>query len=164
MEEILNEKESLEKIKNFANLIKKDILSVEQSTLNQLNDPIVIGVLLFKLLEERENTNRLLKTLLQKIEILEQKIDKKTLADSKEIEKESEEKISNDLDMDLLPEQDQKIIQLIQERGKVCAADIKLHFNYKGENAASARLNRLFSLGILKKINVGKKVYFLLNK
>ncbi|MCX8166260.1 MAG: hypothetical protein N3E37_00190 [Candidatus Micrarchaeota archaeon] len=152
--------ESINKIKNFADSVKTELLQIDNNTLKEFNDPLFIGILLFKLLEERENTNRLLKTLLQKIEQLERKIDK---TDSQGINLESvQEKL--ELNLDLLPEQDQKIIELIKLRGKVCAAEIKEEFNYKGENAASARLNRLFALGYLKKTNVGKKVYFLLNE
>ena len=107
------------------------------------NDPVMLGVLLSKLIEERENTNRLLKTLVQKIE----RIEKGVTANVKETE-------------GMLPEIDAGIMAFIRERGKATAEDVRLKFNYKGSNAASARLNRLYSLGIVRKSQVGKKVYF----
>jgi hypothetical protein len=41
-----------------------------------------------------------------------------------------------------------------------CAEDIKKHMSYKGKNAASARLNRLFKEGLLDRYQLGHKVYY----
>ncbi|MEM3422218.1 MAG: hypothetical protein QXF35_00115 [Candidatus Bilamarchaeaceae archaeon] len=122
--------------------IERDI----QANLDKFRDPIILGELVYKLLEERENTNRILKNLLAKIEALEQKLE------SKEI---NEEEL-------LVPEIDEKIIEFVKQRQRVTAEDVRVQFGYKGKNAASSRLNRLCDMGILKKKQVGKKVFFFL--
>ncbi len=42
------------------------------------------------------------------------------------------------------------------------AEDVRKYMNYKGRNAASARLNMLHRKGELKKIKSGRKIYFML--
>jgi len=42
----------------------------------------------------------------------------------------------------------------------VCADDIQQEFKYKGRNAASARLSKLFGRSILEKEYVGRKVFY----
>lgn len=62
-----------------------------------------------------------------------------------------------------LAEADAKIISYIQIREMVCADDVKSLMNYRGRNAASARLNNLYRLygGILlKRFQIGHKVYY----
>ena len=55
---------------------------------------------------------------------------------------------------------DKRIIQTIQVLGYACADDIKRELNYKGRNAASQRLNKLFKMGILERHQLGRKVYY----
>lgn len=55
---------------------------------------------------------------------------------------------------------DAKIIEYIQVKGMACADDIKLHMNYKGRNAACARLNNLHKRGVLHRYQLGHKVYY----
>ncbi|MFN3909844.1 MAG: hypothetical protein ACK4J0_01250 [Candidatus Anstonellaceae archaeon] len=55
---------------------------------------------------------------------------------------------------------DEEILQIIRQRGAVCAQDIQKELSYKGQNAASARLARLASLNILKKHQAGRRVYY----
>lgn len=57
---------------------------------------------------------------------------------------------------------DAKIVQFIQlsHSGMACAEDLRDKMGYKGKNAASSRLNRLFKLGILERHQIGKKVYY----
>lgn len=151
-----NIKSFRESVKQFAIAFKNEF-NIDEQMKEQLKDPVILGTLIYKLLEERENTNRVLKNLLQKIESLEQKLG------ARQDLLESEEK-KPELDLEMLPEQDRKIIELIKTRVKVCAVEVKEAMGYKGENAASSRLNRLFNLGLLKKAQVGKKVYYMLAK
>ena len=55
---------------------------------------------------------------------------------------------------------DRQIVQTVQVKGMVCADDIKEVMKYKGRNAASAHLNRLYRAGILHRYQLGRKVYF----
>jgi len=123
----------------FAKEIKSDL----ESNMEKFRDPVVLGELVFRLLEERENTNRLLKNILLKLEALEH-------ASSTQMPAEEP----------LLPEIDEQIVGFVKQSGKVTSEEVRSKFNYKGKNAASARLNRLCNMGILQKRQVGKKVFF----
>ncbi len=59
-----------------------------------------------------------------------------------------------------ISELDKRIIQHIQIVGMACAGDIKKHMNYKGANAASARLNKLYRQGIIERYQLGHKVFY----
>ncbi len=102
-------------------------------------DNATIVLLLTTLIEERRRTNKLLEEILQLLK---------------------QEKGENVED---LAEQDEKILELIRERGYVTAEDVKEALGYRGLNGASARLNNLHKRGILRKIRKGKKVYFTLS-
>ena len=123
--------------------VKEDLAQ----NLAKFNDPVVLGELTYRLLEERENTNRLLKTLLGRIEALEGALGK-----AKEKKAEAP----------LLPKVDAGIVEFIKE-GPKTAEDVRKKFGYKGKNAACARLNRLHDWGVVVKRHVGKEVYFTLS-
>ncbi len=55
---------------------------------------------------------------------------------------------------------DAEIIKCIQIKGMACADDIKKAMNYKGRNAASMHLNRLYKMGIIERYQLGRKVYY----
>ena len=133
--------EKLYKSSAFAHELQSD-LSVH---MDKFKDPLVLGELVYKLLEERENTNRILKNLLAKFEALETRL---VGVDATPTEP-------------LLAEVDEEILRFVRSKGKATAEDVRAHFNYKGTNAASARLNRLFDRNILVKHQAGRKTYFL---
>lgn len=55
---------------------------------------------------------------------------------------------------------DAQIMQIIQIRGLTTADDIRKQMNYKGRNAASARLNKLYKQGLLERYQLGHKVFY----
>ncbi len=55
---------------------------------------------------------------------------------------------------------DARIMQIIQVSGMACADDIRKQMSYRGRNAASARLNRLYKIGLLERYQLGHKVYY----
>jgi hypothetical protein len=55
---------------------------------------------------------------------------------------------------------DAKILQIVQLKNIACAEDVKQALGYKGRNAASARLNRLYQQGLLERHQLGHKVYY----
>jgi sugar-specific transcriptional regulator TrmB len=55
---------------------------------------------------------------------------------------------------------DERILQYIQVKGMACADDIKSIMNYKGRNAACARLTELYKRGALQRYQLGHKVYY----
>ncbi|HNT60922.1 MAG TPA: hypothetical protein PKJ97_03020 [Candidatus Bilamarchaeaceae archaeon] len=123
--------------------LREKISSDIQQHAEKFKDPVVLGELVYQLIEERENTNRILKTLLARLDSLEQR-----LAGGKGEEA-------------LIPETDEKIMEFVRSRGKATAEEVQAEFGYKGKNGASSRLNRLGSLGLLSKRQVGRKVFFL---
>ena len=132
--------------KPIDNAFTKEIRSDLEQNIERFRDPVVLGEMVYRLLEERENTNRLLRNILQKLEQLEAK-----MAGGMPMVAE---------EAPLLPEIDDQILRFVKESGKVTAEDVRVKFNYRGKNAASARLNRLFELNLLHKQQVGKKVFF----
>lgn len=102
---------------------------------------LLVGTL-YNLTKEREKTNQLLEDILQRVKKLEGST-------------KSDEKV-------LLSKVDEDILSYVRKFGKVCASDIQKNLNYRGKNAASSRLNRLYSKGILEKGQAGRTVYYLL--
>ncbi len=124
----------------FAHEIQKDL----ETNMAKFRDPVVLGELVYRLLEERENTNRLLKNILAKLDVLQARGNT----------------VQNPLTAPLLPEVDEGIMAFIREKGRCTAEDVRAKFGYKGKNAACARLNRLCDMNLLQKAQVGKKVFF----
>lgn len=112
-------------------------------------DPVVLGALMSKLNEERSSTNLILKELNAKLDRIESRLSA--------LEGQSAQKTSA---APMVAEVDSDILDFIRSQGKACSEDVQSQFQYKGKNAASARLNHLFRLGLLDKHQVGKKVYF----
>jgi len=111
----------------------------------------LLQIILFGQQELNAKLDRLL-SLEGKIKELEAKIDGKvSLAAPKHATR----------DAVLLPEIDEGIIGYALKKGKVCAEQVQMKFKYKGSNAASSRLNRLVKEGLLRKVQVGRKVFFL---
>lgn len=124
--------------------IREQIGKDVAENLEKFKDPVVLGELVYALKDERENTNRILKTLLAKIEALELLLAEKDQAHT---------------EARLLPEVDEAIVSFLKE-GPKTAEDVRAKFGYKGKNAASARLNRLHDSGVVVKKHAGKKVFF----
>jgi len=134
------------KYKPIDNAFIREIRSDLEQTMDKFKDPMILGEMLYRLLEERENTNRLLKNILQKLETVEARIGQGTSI--KETQK------------SILPTIDENILIFVKTSGKASAEEVRAKFKYKGKNAASARLNRLCDMGLLEKQQAGKKVYF----
>ena len=139
--------DNLYKSSGFRNELREDL----EKNMDKFKDPVILGELVYRLLEERENTNRILKNLMVKIEGLENKL----------VERETKKNVTSFLPEPLLPEIDEEILEFVKKEGKVTAEIVREKFNYKGTNAASSRMNRLYNLGLLEKRQVGKKVYFI---
>ena len=128
----------------FKELGLADLMDIQEKT----QDPLVLSVLVFKLLEERKETNKILKDIQEKYDKLQFSLSQK-------------ESVSN-LDTKMLSETDDKIISYIREKKRADAEEIKEAFGYKGTNAASQRLNNLVKDKYLQKITAGRKVYFII--
>lgn len=136
-------------------------LSPQFSELNDLEEitkhadnPKVLAALMYKVVQERERTNKLL-------ESINDKYDHIMLALKTGHNETTQENAGQQSKFEVLPEQDQLILKTIEERGGCSAKDIKVMLNYKGLNAACQRLNKLYKEGHLKKVQSGRKVLYL---
>ena len=147
--DIAKERELLEKISpKFAeeSLSINEILSIS-------DDPKVIAALLFKLVQEREKTNKMLENINDKYDQIMFELKTKVM------QKEPVE--DKKMQFEVLPEQDQIILEFAEKQGGCGANDIQAIMHYKGLNAASQRLNKLYKEGFLKKVQSGRKVLYL---
>ena len=135
--------------------IKREALSMAE----KLNDPVILGALMYRTVNERENANRLLKSILEKIDAKFAQMDERIGRLEEKVGKESAgmEMAGEEI---LLPKQDEDILGLVRRKGHVCAEEVRKEFGYKGPNAASARLSKLYQMGLLQKQQVGRRVYY----
>lgn len=117
-----------------------------EANMQKFSDPVVLGELMFKVLEERENTNRILKNILAKLDTMSAPRPMQGAAAM--------------MAEPMLPEVDERIMAFAKQKGKITAEDVQVQFNYKGKNGACARLNRLYEMSLLSKKQVGKKIFF----
>ncbi|MDD3159780.1 MAG: hypothetical protein PHQ98_02325 [Candidatus ainarchaeum sp.] len=126
-----------------------ELTSNLEEIIDASHNPAFLGILLYKLVKEKEQTNKIISSLEKRLTNLEQLVSSSSNSHTKEEE--------------LLAEPDQHIMQLVAETGQVCASEVKERLSYKNSNAASQRLNKLMREGHLKRLRSGKKVYFILN-
>lgn len=148
-----NASEEGEENELVAKEVKEEVDAVMREVKNKvdkLSDPLVQASLMYTVRRERENTNLILKNIYARLEQLEEKIRKLAETSAGRIEAPM-----------LLSEVDEQIIAFVKVKRKACAEEVQKQFKYKGRNAASARLNALFTQGMLEKAQVGRKVYYL---
>jgi len=143
-QQLLTDLNAVQRISPEFNDLSTDI----QEVMKESSNPAFLAALLFKLTKEREETNKILKSLEMKFS----KIQELLLENSSNSHTQIEENI--------LPEQDQHIMQLVDEIGQVSANDVMTRLAYKKSNAASQRLSRLVREGHLKRIRSGRTVLF----
>ena len=156
--------------------LRNEIISPLENDIQKLRDPVVLASIMHTAATERENTNRLLKTLIEKLDqkfsevetrisalevgiasgqVTEEKalllLHRKTT--SAQAPQMAEEEL-------LLPEIDEGILTFVKEKRHVSAEEVRRRFGYRGKNAASSRLNRMFELGLLEKQQVGRVVVY----
>lgn len=151
MKNVLKDKELLEKI-TPKNQAKDEI----KELIEQAENPKILAGLLYRVVQEKENTNKLLNSINSKYDDIMFAL--KTNINSEEF---SSQDSQNNNQFEVLAEQDQLILKIIDEQGQCTANDIKTMLNYKGLNAACQRLNKLYKEGYLKKIKSGRKVLYL---
>jgi len=123
-------------------------------TTSQMNDAFAIGSMLYKIAQEKASTNLLIKDINAKFDLLMNKMEKLE-SDINNLKTESiVEPEAN------LSDRDNEVIEFIKNAGKVDAKTLQEKYDYKGRNAASARLSKLFKEGHLDKTYAGRKVYY----
>jgi hypothetical protein len=120
--------------------------------------PEVLGLLIYKLMQERKKTNDLLEELNTKYDSL---IKTQGFASIKNTNLNLEGETS--IDNLFVTEQDKSILLEAKNSSYIDAKAIQDKLGYKGLNAASQRLNKLNKEGYLDKKRVGQKVVFILS-
>ncbi|MEM4554588.1 MAG: hypothetical protein QXT25_01940 [Candidatus Anstonellaceae archaeon] len=138
-------KEAIEEIRN-------EVLVPLENDIQKLKDPVVLAALMHTAATEKENTNRLLKTLISQMEAKFAQIESRLEAIERALGAPQEEI--------LLPQVDEEILEFVRKKGHVSAEDVRRRFGYKGKNAASFRLNRMYEMGLLSKRQVGRAVLY----
>ena len=150
MKSLIKERELLEKLAPAFVDSSKELDEI----MAQAENPKVLAALMYKLVQEKEKTNKLL-------EGIDEKYDKIMFNIKTQNTPETPIQQSQESRFEVLAEQDQLIMKITEEQGSCTAKDIKTMLNYKGLNAACQRLNRLYREGHLKKVQSGRKVLYL---
>ncbi len=146
-----------DEIKNELEKLKKELAAINNKKIDYSDySDINVKDILNLIIEERERTNKMLEEISNKIRKLEAVID----STFEDVSSNDQITIQQNEKEILLSETDTKIVNFIQERGMVTADDVKSYMGYKGKNAASSRLNRLYRDGLLLKYQLGHKVYY----
>ena len=132
----------------------RELTSDVSEAMEEMDDPVAVGRMLFTIAEEKKANNLVVKDLSSKFDQIISKLDR--IATLLEAQAETQ----NESDNHSISERDEEILEFIKTKKRVCADDLQDHFNYKGRNAASARLNKLFRDDLVEKIYAGKTVYY----
>lgn len=127
----------------------------------EVKDSVAIGTMLYQIAEEKKSNNLVIREINGKFDNIMEKLDQLNyqLADlNKNLNKRSVKEVEKETTS--LSGRDKEVFEFVKGKEKVCADDIKEEFNYKGRNAASARLSRLFKEDLLEKEYAGRKVYY----
>ena len=146
--------------KQAIDALRQEVLSPIERDMEKLRDPFVLAAIMNNAANERENTNRLLKTIIERLDSkfaeMEERLSALEAAQGMPAAPPGEEV--------LLPSVDEEIVRFVGEKRHASAEEVRARFNYKGKNAASARLNRLYEMGLLGKKQVGRAVLFFARK
>jgi predicted HTH transcriptional regulator len=115
----------------------------------QENDPLTIGLMLYSIAEERKDTNVVMREINAKLDSL-----------AKKIEELDAQVATPGVQQTGLSERDQEVLEYVSTKERVCAQELQVKFKYRGKNAASARLSKLFHEGMLEKEYAGRRVYY----
>ena len=126
-------------------------------------DPVAVGQMLYRIAEEKKSNNLVVKDINGKFDQMMAKLDRiATLLEEAAKRSETAPAISRRPDNVDISDRDQEILEFVKSRKKVCADDVQDHFKYRGRNAASARLNKLFRDNVVEKVYAGRNVYYAL--
>jgi oligoendopeptidase F len=134
--------------------LRNEVLSPLENDIQKLRDPVVLAAIMHTAATERESTNRLLKTLIEKLDTKFSEVDARLARIEKQsAAPEAQEEV-------LLPSVDEEILKFVREKRHASAEEVRKRLGYKGKNAASARLSRMYDHGLLDKKQVGRAVLY----
>jgi hypothetical protein len=140
--------------------LRNEVLSPLENDIQKLRDPVVLAALMHTAATERENTNRLLKTLIEKLDAKFTEVEIRLNALEGAQQAAQQATAAPREDEMLLAPVDEEIMKFVRERRRVSAEEVRRRFGYKGKNAASARLSRMYGMGLLEKRQVGRAVLY----
>ncbi len=153
--QLLKSEELIKKISPEFNELTLDL----QEVMKQSNNPLFVAALLFKYSQMIEKQNKILESIDKKYDEI------MFLVKTKQVEQPGIQGAiipeTSRGKFEVLPEQDEAIMKIAEEKGSVDARTVKEAMNYKGLNAACQRLNKLFKEGRLVKKQAGKRVFYL---
>lgn len=130
----------------------------------QMSDPIAIATMLYSIAEEKKSSNLVTRDINGKFDNMLGKLERILI---------TLEEVNRKLDVPAattqssynsqsceLSERDQEVLNFISLKKRVCADDLQKKLGYRGRNAASARLSKLFRDNLVEKIYMGKKVFY----
>ncbi|MBU4265833.1 MAG: hypothetical protein L6243_05430 [Candidatus Altiarchaeales archaeon] len=128
------------------------------SAIDDMGDPVAIGTMLYSIAEEKKSNNLIVRDINAKFDNIAETLDKIY----EKLSVLTEQGISRQVENPsvAISERDEEILNFVKSNGKACADDVQSKFEYKGRNAASARLSRLFKDSLLEKVYHGRKVYY----
>jgi hypothetical protein len=138
--------------------LKKDIKEVQQKDTSEMPPSTASMENVIKyLVDEREKTNQILGSITERIRGLEGAIANMTASEQGR----AEEALASSKEIPL-SDVEARIVEFVQtsNKGLACADDVRKFMNYRGKNAACARLNKLYKIGVLERHQLGHKVYY----
>jgi len=137
----------------------EEIVGNLSDTMKDMSDPMAIATMLFTLAEERKSSNLVIRDINAKFDSILQKLGDISVR-IQEMEEKAAQPTAIERVTSEISDRDKEIMEYVVQNKRVCAEDIQAKFQYRGSNAASARLSKLFKDNLLEKVYVGRKVYY----
>lgn len=125
-------------------------------SVRNISDPMAVGAMLYSIAQEKKSSNLVIRDINAKFDQMVQKLSEI----SEKLTAIQDNSSKSELHEIELSERDREVFNFIKDNDRVCADDVQEEFKYKGRNAASARLSKLFKENKVRKIYVGRKVYY----
>jgi len=132
----------------------------------EIPDPVVVGKLLYNIASEKKSYNLVVRDINAKFDQIGAKLDRITtlLEGISQTKAETPAQTERRAESVEISDRDREILDFVRAKKRVCADDVQNRFEYKGRNAASARLHRLYRDGVLQKVHAGRNVYYTLTE
>jgi len=149
MTDIDNSQDYKQEFKNLTGELTKAV--------HEIQDPVAIATMLYSIAEEKKSSNLIVRNINSKLDTLTLKLEQLTKVLDKMSKQMGDRQPTQNIG---ISERDAEVINFIKQKKKISAKELQDKFKYKGRNAASARLSKLFKEGLLHKTYLGREVYY----